>query len=229
MHIVFIEPSFPGNQKDFVRALHQAGATVTGIGEAPKEALGADVRNQLFHYEQVSSVVDVPALRELVQAIHARKPVERLEATVEAHTMAAAQVREAVGIAGTSVRTTYLCRDKPSMKEALRAGGVPCAQSLGSGDVDEIRAFAESVGFPLIVKPRSGAGAAGTVRVESMEELDEALTEAHVDQGASVAVEEFIEGHEAFYDTITIGGSVAHACALIAWGGECSPAGSPSI
>ena len=210
MHIVFIEPMFPGNQTEFVRALHQAGAIVTAVGERPKEALDSDLRNWLSHYEQVSSVVDVPTLTRLVQQIHERKQVQRLEATVEAHTMAAAEVREAVGIPGTSVRTTFLCRDKPSMKEALRGGGVPCAQSLGSGDPEEIRAFAQRVGCPLIVKPRSGAGASGTVRVDSVEELDGALTEAHVGRGASVAVEEFIEGHEAFYDTITIGGSVAH-------------------
>ena len=43
--------------------------------------------------------------------------------------MVAAQVREATGIPGTSVRTTWLCRDKPSMKEALRRAGVPTAAS----------------------------------------------------------------------------------------------------
>ncbi len=59
--------------------------------------------------------------------------VDRLEATVEAHTMAAAQVREACTIPGTSVRTAWLCRDKPSMKEALRAAGVPTAASAAVG------------------------------------------------------------------------------------------------
>ena len=38
--------------------------------------------------------------------------------------MAAARVREACGIPGTSVHTTFLCRDKPAMKEVLRAAGV---------------------------------------------------------------------------------------------------------
>ncbi|MEZ4655356.1 MAG: hypothetical protein R3E12_17635 [Candidatus Eisenbacteria bacterium] len=31
-----------------------------------------------------------------------------------------------------------------------------------------------------------------------------------IDRGYSVAVEEFIEGHEAFYDTVTVNGQVAH-------------------
>ena len=37
--------------------------------------------------------------------------------------------RENCTIPGTSVRTAWLCRDKPSMKEALRAAGVPTAAS----------------------------------------------------------------------------------------------------
>ena len=57
--------------------------------------------------------------------------VDRLETTIEAHTLPTAQVRENCTIPGTSVRTAWLCRDKPSMKEALRAAGVPTAASTG--------------------------------------------------------------------------------------------------
>jgi hypothetical protein len=60
------------------------------------------------------------------------------------------------------------------------------------------------------VKPRDAAGASGTYRVDDKRELDVALVTCGVDRGRSVAVEEFIEGHEGFYDTITIGGRVVH-------------------
>jgi hypothetical protein len=210
VHIVFVEPCFPANQKKFVRALREAGATVSGIGERPVGALDDELRSWMIHYEQVPSVVDTAAMTARVRGINDRLRVDRLEAVVEAHMMAAAEVREALGIRGTSVRTTFLCRDKPAMKEALRAAGVPCARSLGSDDPEEIRAFADEVGYPLIVKPRAGAGASGTYRVGNREELDPVLDTMGVGRGGSVAVEEFIEGHEAFYDTITIGGSVAH-------------------
>jgi len=96
------------------------------------------------------------------------------------------------------------------MKEALRKAGVPTAQSLGTNDPAEIRAFAKKVGYPLIFKPRDGAGASGTMRVEDQNELEVAIREYKIDRGAQVAVEEFIEGHEGFYDTITIGGRVVH-------------------
>jgi formate-dependent phosphoribosylglycinamide formyltransferase (GAR transformylase) len=210
MHVVFVEPAFPANQKEFVRGLAMTGATVSAVGERPKEALDEDLRKWLTHYEQVPTVVDAGVLERTVGWMNSRLPVERLESTVEAHVMAAAEARERLGIPGTSVRTAYLCRDKPAMKEVLREGGVPCARSMGSGDVEAIETFAVDVGYPLIVKPRSGAGASGAVRVASDEELRAALEGAGVGRGAEVAVEEFIQGHEAFYDTITIGGRVAH-------------------
>ncbi len=93
---------------------------------------------------------------------------------------------------------------------ALREAGIPCAQSIGSSNVDEIRAFAERVGFPLIIKPRDAAGASGTQRVDDAQGLLRALVEFRVDKGASVAVEEFIEGHEGFWDTLSVGGQVMH-------------------
>jgi len=210
MHVVFIEPRFPQNQRQFVRALAEVGAQVTAIGEGAKETLDDELKHQLLHYEQVPSVVDEDAVLRATRFIQSRLPIDRLEAVVEAHIMCAAKVREACGIPGTSVRTAFLCRDKPAMKEVLRQGGVPCAQSTGAASGDEVRAFAAEVGYPLILKPRDAAGASGTVRADNAQELEAAIRDSRVDQGARIAVEEFIEGHEGFYDTLAIGGRVAH-------------------
>ncbi len=208
--VVFLEPSFPANQKQFVRALHAVGARVTGIGERPKAALDGDVAHWLSHYEQVGNVTDVGQVGRVIEFLQERIRVDRLEAVIEAHVMCAAKVREAFDIPGTSVRTTFLCRDKPAMKEALRQAGIPCAQSIGSEDADEILEFANAVGFPLIVKPRDAAGASGTFRCDNAMELAQTLQRCRVGAGGSVAVEEFIEGHEGFWDTLTIDGQVAH-------------------
>ncbi|WP_419941949.1 ATP-grasp domain-containing protein [Candidatus Palauibacter sp.] len=210
MHVVFVEPRFPGNQKDFVRGLHEVGAEVSAVGEAPLDALGPDLPRWLTCYEQVRSVCDESALAQALQEIHRHRPVDRLEATVEAHILPVARVREAAGLAGTSVKTAHLCRDKPAMKEALREAGVATAQSMGGGDADEILRFGSRVGYPLIVKPRAGAGASGTYRVDSEAELAALLPRLGVGHGAEVAVEEFVEGHEAFYDTLSIGGVIVH-------------------
>jgi hypothetical protein len=129
MNVVFVEPFLPANQRQFARALAEAGATVIGIGEYGLDALDDQLKGWLYHYERVPSVTDVPALTQAVRWVQDKLWVDRLEATIEAHTMAAAQVREACTIPGTSVRTAWLCRDKPSMKEVLRSAGVPTAAS----------------------------------------------------------------------------------------------------
>ena len=209
MNVVFVEPFFPSNQRNFPRALAEAGATVIGIGEYPADALDDQLKGWMHHYEQVRSVTDVEAMTRAVRWVQDKLWVDRIEATIEAHTLAAAQVREACTIPGTSVRTAWLCRDKPSMKQVLREAGVPTAASAAVGSAAEARAFAGQVGFPLILKPRSGAGAAGTMRADSAADLDHALGVFGGEGVESIAMEEFIEGHEGFYDTITVNGQVA--------------------
>ena len=129
MNVVFVEPAFPHYQREFVRALQATGHRVVGIGERPLAALGGELQHWLTHYEQVRSVVDEAALLDTVRGLQRRLWIDRLEATVEAHILPVAKVREKCGIPGTTIRTAWLCRDKPSMKEALRAAGIPCAQS----------------------------------------------------------------------------------------------------
>ena len=89
MNVILLEPSFPDNQKQFARALAEAGATVIGIGERPKEGLDDDVRGWLSHYEQVDSVVNDRSVEEAVRWVQDKIWVDRLEATVEAHVMTA--------------------------------------------------------------------------------------------------------------------------------------------
>jgi carbamoylphosphate synthase large subunit len=210
MNVIFIEPAFPYNQREFVRALNATGANVIGIGERPAASLGAEMHGWLGDYLQVRSVVDEPSLLRAVRTVQSRLWVDRLEATVEAHIMAAAAVREATRIPGTSTETAYLCRDKPAMKEVLRRAGVPCAQSIRASSPRDARDFADAVGYPLIVKPPAGAGASATWRVRDGQELEKVMHESGLAAGKAAAIEEFIEGHEGFLDTLTIDGNVVH-------------------
>src|SRR4029450_5821660 len=105
VNIVLVEPAFPPTQRHFARALADVGATVIGVGERPSEALDDQLRSWMTHYHQVSNVTAVGMLTDAVRWIQERVWVDRLEATIEAHTLAAAQVRENCTIPGTSVRT----------------------------------------------------------------------------------------------------------------------------
>lgn len=208
MNIVFVEPSFPRNQRRFVHALREVGATVIGVGETPEDWLEPEVRDSLVAYYKVDNVTDVHQLEAAVRWAQSIAWIDAMESTVESHQLAAAHVREARGIPGTSVRTTWLCRDKPSMKEVLRAAGIPTAASAAADTADQVRDFAREVGYPLILKPRAGAGAQGTVKVANDSELETAL--AGFGDTPSIAVEEFVDGHEGFYDTITVDGRTGH-------------------
>ena len=209
MNIIFLDPGFPANQREFVRALASIGAHVLGVGDRPWEWLDDELKGWLGGYQQIKSVTDEGALEWAVRHFQSQMWVDRLEAVVEAHVMPAAHVRERCGIPGTSARTAYLCRDKVAMKEVLRKAGVPTAASAGVTRPDEAREFVMAHGFPVILKPRDAAGASGTFRAGDIGELAQAARASGLADGAPVAIEEFIEGHEGFYDTLAIDGRVA--------------------
>jgi formate-dependent phosphoribosylglycinamide formyltransferase (GAR transformylase) len=204
MNVVFVEPAFPPTQRHFARALAETGAYVVGVGERPGEWLDDELRGWLSEYHQIDNVTDVGHMTDFVRWVQSRMWVDRIETTIEAHTLPVAHVREACTIPGTSARTAWLCRDKPSMKQALREAGVPTAASAAVAHVEEVYAFADAVGFPLILKPRTGAGALDTTKVDSRAELAAAL--GAMGRAESIAVEEFVEGHEGFYDTLSVHG-----------------------
>ncbi|XWN28966.1 MAG: ATP-grasp domain-containing protein [Devosia sp.] len=210
MNVLFVEPAFPANQREFVRALHGMGANVLGIGERPHDWLDSETKSRLGGYQQIASVTDEGALEWAVREAQKHLWVDRLETTVEAHILPAAHVRERCGIPGVSARTAYLCRDKVAMKDVLRKAGVPTAASAGVSSMGEAREFARDVGFPIILKPRASAGAAGTFRANDPSELERVGRECGLADGAGAAIEEFVEGHEAFYDTLTINGHITH-------------------
>lgn len=209
MNILFIEPAFPANQRQFVRALASTGAHVLGIGERPYDWIDEETRSHLGHYQQIASVTDEGALEWAVREAQNMMWIDAMEATVEAHILPAAHVRERTGIPGTTSRTAYLCRDKVAMKEVLREAGVPTAASAGIASLAEAREFAALHGFPVILKPRAAAGAQGTFRADDAAGLEDAARRSGLTDGAPAAIEEFVEGHEGFYDTLAVEGRIA--------------------
>ncbi len=209
MHVIFLEPAFPANQRQFVRALHEAGALVSGIGDRPLQYLDDQLKSWLYSYEQVATSARTDAVTEAVQKIQRRGPwVHKLDCTEEALMLCAAESRERTGIPGMSVAHTELCRDKYKMKQFLRSKGVPCAKAAEVGTMAEAKAFIEQVGFPVILKPLAGAGAAGTYKIESLDQMVQAAKESNLGPNRPALLEEFVSGHEGFYDTLTVGGQV---------------------
>ena len=72
MHVIFMAPNFPANQREFVRALHAVGARVTGIGDSPVEYLDSELKGWLSGYEHIPSLADEAALLNAVHRIQRR-------------------------------------------------------------------------------------------------------------------------------------------------------------
>jgi hypothetical protein len=209
MHVLFMAPNFPANQRQFVRALHAVGARVTGIGDVPPDHLDAELKGWLHGYEHIPSLADEGALTNAVRRVQKREWVDRLECTVEAIMLPTARVREATGIPGLSVEKVLLCRDKFIMKQYLREHGIPCARNAAVDTAEDARRFVNSVGYPVVVKPRDGAGAAGTYKCDDDAGLEAALEANDLGNARRfITIEEFVSGHEGFYDTLTCNGEV---------------------
>jgi formate-dependent phosphoribosylglycinamide formyltransferase (GAR transformylase) len=209
MHVILLAPHFPANQLRFLEGLKRVGARVTGIVDARPEHLPSQVVDLLDDVEFVRSVTDEAAVERAVRAVQRRGPwVHRLEATVEAHVRVAANVRERTGIPGLPASVVELCRDKYAMKAFLIEQGFPCAEQRAVSTPAEARLAADELGLPVILKPRDGAGAAGTFKIRDAADLEAAITQSGFEHGASLTMEEFLTGHEGFYDTLTVGGEV---------------------
>ncbi|MDW8361327.1 MAG: ATP-grasp domain-containing protein, partial [Myxococcales bacterium] len=203
-HVVFVAPRFFENTVRYVRAFASLpGAHASVVSEDPLEALPREVRRMLGSHFRVRSCLDPSEIERAVRILaRAVGPVDRIAAALEQLQVPVAQVREAVGIEGMRVQTALAFRDKDLMKRRLREAGVPVAPSRLCTSLAEIRAFADEVGFPLVVKPRAGLGARATMRVQDLSDL-EALGEPQDE----VQVEKLVEGREMTCETVTVRGT----------------------
>jgi biotin carboxylase len=132
--------------------------------------------------------------------------IDRLISAQEQLQVQIAEVREQLGIAGMRPEAAGNFRDKARMKEVLRAAGIPCARHQLVGDPAEAWRFAESVGYPLVLKPLAGAGSQATYQIDGPDALAVALGAADPAPGREALLEEFIVGDEHSFDTITLHG-----------------------
>ena len=213
MNIVILSPGYPAEMAEFTRGLARAGAKVIGVGEHSVGALPDNARDNLAHYIQVRSLADEDNVHRELTYLAQHAAIDRLECLWEPYMLLAARLRERLGLTGMTVADTEPFRDKEKMKQALDDAGIRTPRHRQASDVGGIRAAAEAIGFPLVVKPLAGAGSADTYRVNDTEQLERVIARvAHVD---SLSVEEYIEGEEYTFDTVCAGGRILYE--NIAW------------
>lgn len=213
MNVLIISPGYPADMPEFTRGLAECGARVYGVGDQPAAALPDLVRRSLSEYLQVSNLWNAAAvIAELHEKFKGRQ-LDRIECLWEPGIMLAAELRQHFGVDGLSIEQAHRFRDKEAMKVALDAAGIRTPRHIAVDNSAACWEAAEEIGFPVILKPIDGAGSADTYRVNSADELRTVLPRLrHV---PTVSVEEYVDGEEFTFDTITIGGKIVYH--NIAW------------
>jgi hypothetical protein len=206
-NVIFVAPYPLETTYRFVRsAAALAGVRLLGVvAEAPR---GPDASI----FSDTVTVTDPMDAGQLVEAgrilrkRHGR--IERIVGILEPLQVQIAQMRQALGVAGTTPAVADLFRDKGRMKDELRRHGLPCARHRVVSSLGDAQAFVAEVGYPIVIKPTAGMGCKATWRIADDHELREAVAASHVSAQHPAIAEEFLRGREYSFETITIGGQV---------------------
>lgn len=201
MNFIFISPNFPHTYWNFCDRLKRNGVNVLGIGDASYDALEDGLKNALTEYYKVDSLEDYDQVFRAV-AFFAYKygKIDWVESLNEYWLEQDAGLRTDFNI------TTGIQRDrigfikaKSKMKQMYRDGGIPTARQCPVTTRQAAQAFIKDVGYPVIVKPDIGVGAANTWKLKNEEDLDAFY---HALPDIPYVMEEFVQGDLCSYEAI---------------------------
>ncbi len=206
-NIIFVAPFPIETTMRFARAAAMLDSVrLLGVVHTPPDAGGPDGR--LF--DDVVRVTDPLSGADVLEGVEVLKrrygQPHRIIGILEPLMVQMAEAREKFGVKGTTAKTAELFRDKATMKDALRAAGLPVAKHKLVTSEADARVFAAEVGFPMVLKPPAGMGAKATFRVTSEEALLSAVRGMRVSLSSPVLAEEFLRGREFSMETVTIAG-----------------------
>ncbi len=126
----------------------------------------------------------------------------------------AARLRHRLGLPGQSLASALAYRDKLVMKEAARAAGIAVPAFAPVDSLLDLLAFVEEHGFPVVAKPRRGAGSEGVHIVADRRALEALLASgalpAAPEEAGRLMVEAFVEGAFHHVDGVAAAGRVVH-------------------
>lgn len=199
MNFVFFSPHFPENGADFCRGLKTTGTTVLGIGDAPHDALSSGLKQSLDEYYRIPDMEDYDqTFRAIGHFIHKWGRIDRFESLNEHWLELEAGIRTDFNIFGTKLDYVQNLKRKSRMRAFFRKSGVETIAQNKSSDRAGALRFLRRVGYPVVVKPDSGSGAAMTYKISNARELDKFLEEKPDD--VSFVMEDFIDGLVVTYD-----------------------------
>ncbi|MFC4031265.1 acetyl-CoA carboxylase biotin carboxylase subunit family protein [Streptomyces polygonati] len=164
-------------------------------------------QREYFDEVVVANVFDSEVMGAAAREVAARRNLVGLICWDEPLVLDAGLLAAEFGLPGLSARGVRGCRDKELTRTELTAAGLHQPRFALTTTVEQARAAAERIGYPVVLKPRAMGASIGVVFAADRAELDAAfdiaLSASHVDPGpyrASAVVEEYAPGPEISVD-----------------------------
>ena len=202
MNFIFISPNFPRTYWNFCDRLRRCGANVLGIGDAPYDGLEPELREALTEYYKVDSLESYDQVYRGVAYFAWRYGrIDWIESLNEYWLDTDAHLRTDFHVT-TGIQSDRIdfIKEKSLMKHLYREGGIPTARQAPVTTLEAARNFIEQVGYPVIVKPDIGVGAAHTWKLSGDADLEAFFGEL---PEAPYVMEEFVVGDLISYEAIT--------------------------
>ncbi|RMG12579.1 MAG: ATP-grasp domain-containing protein [Planctomycetota bacterium] len=208
--VAFVVPyALPTSLRFLRAAIALPGVQVGVVAAEPLERLGEGLARRVSGHWRVEDPFDPGQLVDAVRGLERQMGAPtRLLGVLEQLQLPLALARRELGLPGLGPEAARRFRDKALMKDALRAAGVPCARHCLARSPAEVRAFVDEVGYPVILKPRAGAGAQGTHRLEGPGDLAVALAAFRPGRDSPLMLEEFVCGEERSFDSVCVNGEL---------------------
>jgi hypothetical protein len=172
MNFVCISPHFPPNFVSFWTRLAASGIRVLGIAEEPYHLLPRELQQALTEYYRVENLNDYgEVIRACGYFTHRYGKIDRIESHNEHWLELEAALRSDFNVPGIKHDEIMDMKLKSRMKKAFKKARVEVVEGTIVNDLTEGLAFIARHGYPVIVKPDNGVGAADTWRLNSDEEL----------------------------------------------------------
>ena len=201
-NVVFISPNFPTNYWQFCKELKKNGMNVLGIGDQPYDELAPELKENLNEYYKVGSLENYDEVyRAVAFFIHKHGRIDWLESNNEYWLEKDAQLRTDFHItSGFQVEDMPRIKYKSKMKEYYQKVGIVTARYHLVDTIEGCREFLAKVGYPVVVKPDNGVGAAATYKLKGDEDLVNFMNSKP--EGVPYIMEEFVNAEVNSYDAI---------------------------
>lgn len=139
--------------------------------------------------------------------------VDLVASTSEPDVIRAARLRGRLGLTGQQRDSALAYRDKVTMKQLARRAGITVPAFAPVDDALDLLDFVDELGFPVVVKPRFGAGASGVSMLHCHRDVVEFLRGEAPDPPrlpGQWMVETFVPGDFFHVDGIMRAGRIVH-------------------